>query len=559
MQEKTILPENQPGGVSIKAENLSFTYGALSILENASFTLTPRQVTCLVGENGVGKSTLLKILARQLEASSGTITSSKPAYTVEYVPQITPQLPNQEQTAFEFLLETQGLDELFKKLEYFYQNMNDPKVIQEYKQFLEEHDETKLYQARQEIEDVLERFIHLSSSEQEKGISQLSGGQKTRLLLVKSFLSQPDLLLLDEPDNNLDVEALGWLLREIKKFPNTILVIGHKVSFIDQIAQKILEFRQEDHKVYFHTGNYSSYLEIMLQQKDLKEKEQDRILEERKELKKAIQKKLKLAQRSEKGRKQKRDNEKLATHAKIERATQHYQGVARKLKEQLEELPNPEKKKELIFNMKIEPSPSGQNILSLKDLSKRYSTPLFSELNLILSKGEHMVVVGPNASGKSTLLKIIQGEVAPDNGQVNLGSRVIVGYFPQEQEGLPDVTVLEFFKKTVSLPETELKRSLHGHFLFSENEVLRKIKNLSAGKRARVFFAQFALLKANLLLLDEPTNNLDPKAREAVVQMLTDYKGAILVVSHDWEFLEKLRIDKTLVLNKKNTELGGRR
>lgn len=547
-RDSTKSPGQSIPGVSIKAENLSFAYNATPILDHASFTLDPHQITFLVGENGVGKSTLLKILARELEATSGTISASKPAYTAEYVPQITPQLPNREQSAIHFLLSARGIDKLLQQLEYFYQNTTNAQVLKEYQQFLDEYNETEIYRTKHRAEEILDRFVNLSPNEYVKKINELSGGQKTRLYLARALLTQPDLLLLDEPDNNLDYDARRWLLEEIRRFPNTILIVGHRISFVDQLAQKILELRRQDHKIYTYTGNYSDFLEIRSKQADIEEKERKQILKERMELKQAIQRELKLAQRSERRKQKKRDKDKIAANYKSGRATQKHQATARKLKKQLEELPKPEETKNLQFKMKIEPAYCSEGVLSVKNLAKAYHFPLFSEVNLAVRRGERLAITGPNASGKSTFLKLISGEVEPDAGEINLGNGVITGYFPQEQEGLPEMTVLEYFRKTVSLHETDLRRILQGHFLFSENEIFTKLSNLSAGERARTFFAKFALSYANLLLLDEPTNNLDPRTKEAVTNLLEDYQGTILVVSHDWEFLERLKIDRTLIL-----------
>lgn len=536
--------ERRLKGVSIKAKSLSFSYGEKEILDGVSFVLDNTKRNCLVGKNGVGKSTLLKILAREIEPSGGKITTSNPHYTVEYVPQIIPSMP-ETVGALDFLLQAGGLEEKLAKLEYFHQHLTEPGVLAEFEEFLSKHDETEIYRVAERTRESLSTFVGLSSSNLNKPVRNLSGGQKTRLFILQALASQPDLLLLDEPDNNLDRKGREWLIEEIMRYPNTLLVVGHRIEFADQIAERIFELSDRDHKIYTHTGSYSSYLEIKAKREVLDEKEKQEIERERKRIRVAIQKQLKLAQRSSGGAKKRRDKDKLAAKYKSGRATKKHQQRAAQLRKRLEELPEVERQRIAELKIHIEPARCGRSILTINNLSKDYKEDLFRNFSLTIEKGDHIAISGPNASGKTTLLKIIAGLVKPDEGEVNLGKRVVIGYFPQEHEGLPDMSVLSYFQKNIVMDLTSLRRELH-YYLFTEDEIHTRIKSLSAGERARLFLVQFALNHANLLLLDEPTNNLDPISREKLAQSLADYSGTVFVVSHDRDFLERLSIKKTL-------------
>lgn len=537
---------SQHRGVSIKAEDLSFSYGDKTILDHASFVLDSTRRNCLVGKNGTGKSTLLRILARELHASGGTIKASNARYTVEYVPQVIPLMPGR-MGALQFLLESSGAAGRLARLEFYHEHMSSPEVLQQFEEFLSTDDEAEIYASVATAREGLSSFVGLSPSEHNRPTQSLSGGQKTRLFILRALASQPELLLLDEPDSNLDREARTWLVAEIERYPDTILVVGHRVEFVDRIAERVLELSNRDHKVYIHTGSYSSFLDARAHGEELDDKRRLQVEKERRRLKAAIQGQLRLAARSARGAKRRKDSDKMAAKHKSSRAAQKHQARAATLRKRLGELAVVERPQSAELRMDLDPAHCGHNVMTIARLGKRYEKCLFRGFSLRVRKGEHLAVVGPNASGKTTLVKIVAGLVEPDEGEVQLGRGVVVGYLPQEQEGLPDMSVLEYFRRTVSMDITSLRRALH-HYLFTEHEVLSNIQSLSAGQRVLLFLVQFALTHANLLLLDEPTNNLDLVSKERLTQSLTRYPGTTLVVSHDHSFLERLSIDKTLRL-----------
>jgi ATP-binding cassette subfamily F protein 3 len=525
-------------GVSIRAENLEFSHGVKTVLDGATFTLDSNSRSCLVGRNGVGKSTLLAILARQLEPDSGRLVASKPDYEVAVVPQSIPPLRS-DMGALDFLMQQCTEEAAPVTLQARRSAAPDGLVSA-----LGVEETPALFA---EARKGLTAFVGLRPKDDNRPVARLSGGQKTRLFILRALSSHADLLLLDEPDNNLDQQGGQWLAEAIKRYPGTVLVVGHRAEFIGEVAERILELSHRDHKVRTYTGSYADYLEHKAASAHLEDKERLHVDRERRRLKAAIQKQIRLAQRSARGPRRARDGDKMASKHKSARAAQKHQAQAAVLKQRLADLPEVERHRTPELKIRIEPAHCGHHPVRMEGLSKGYGRTLFEDFSLRVERGQQIAIVGPNASGKSTLLKMMAGLVEPDEGKVRLGKGVVVGYCPQEQEGLPDVTVLDYFRNHVAMDLTSIRRELH-HYQFTEHEVLAPIRSLSAGERARVFLVQFALSHANLLLLDEPTNNLDPQSRDRLAGALTDYVGTILVVSHDSAFLSKFSIDKTLRL-----------
>jgi ATPase subunit of ABC transporter with duplicated ATPase domains len=393
----------------------------------------------------------------------------------------------------------------------------------------------------------LTTFVGLPPGDENTPVDSLSGGQKTRLLLLRALAGEPDLLLLDEPDNNLDQLGRQWLIDAIRRHYGTLLIVGHREKFISQVAQRVLELSDHDHKVHTYTGSYDDYLERRAGKEQTAEKERLQTDKERRRLKAAIQKQVRLARRSQRGAGRPKDGDKIAAKHKSARGAQKHHEQVTRLKKRLADLPDVQQRRHSELKIHLQPTDCGHMVIRASKLKKVYHRRLFADFSLRVTKGQHIAVVGPNASGKTTLLRMLAGLTEPDAGKIRLGQGVVVGYFPQELEGLPDISVLEHFRQSVVMDVTSLRREL-SHYQFTEANVLADIHSLSAGERARVFLVQFALSRANLLLLDEPTNNLDPRSRERLTEALAEYAGTMLVVSHDLPLLSKLSIDKTLRL-----------
>jgi ATPase subunit of ABC transporter with duplicated ATPase domains len=529
---------------SVRVENLTFSYGAKTILDGACFTLHSTRTSCLVGENGVGKTTLLRILARQLEPHTGEIVASRPDYTVAYVPQATTAWTDQT-GALDFLLQLWARAAVVGDSEPSLDRTTEEAPFGQ-ADGLARHTHTRdAYRARASAKKGLTSFVGLPPGLENRPVNALSGGQKTRLLLLHALGSDPDLLLLDEPDNNLDQPGRQWLIDAIRAHRGTVLIVGHRESFISQVAQRVLELSDRDHKVHTYTGSYLEYLEHKAAREQMEEREKLLTDKERKRLKAAIQKQVRLARRSQRGAGQPRDKDKIAAKHKSARAAQKHQEQVTRLKKRLDNLPVVEKRQSSPLKIHLQPAECGHAVIRASKLKKAYHRTLFEGFSLRVARGQHLAVVGPNASGKTTLLRIVAGLTESDEGEIQLGQGVVVGYFPQELEGLPDISVLEHFRHSVVMDVTSLRREL-SHYQFTEANVLAGMRSLSAGERARVFLVQFALSQANLLLLDEPTNNLDPQSRERLTEALADYAGTMLVISPDLPFLIRLSIHKTL-------------
>jgi len=534
----------QSKGVSIRAESLAFSYGAKTVLDGASFTLDADSKSCLVGGNGVGKSTLLRILARELEPHGGQLISSNPRYEAAYVPQMIPHMPGNV-GVLDFLVGHPAQVPTFARGAEPLPQSPQITRLGVRRSAAQRWGTDNVQRTMAEAKKGLSAFVGLHRGEEDTPVAALSGGQKTRLFFLRALTSQPDLLLLDEPDNNLDRRGRRWLIDSIRSYPRTVLAVGHRPEFIEHVAERILELSDRDHKVHTYACGYTTYLENRGASADADDKERLQVERERRRLGAAIQKQRRLTQRSHRGPRAPRDKDKIASKHKSARATKKHTSHAARLAKRLAALPQLEPYRPPELRIQIAPARCGHTVVVARKLSKSYERPLFHNFSIRVTRGQRIAILGPNASGKSTLLKMIAGLARPDEGEIRIGKGVVIGYFPQEQEGLPDNTVLEHLRRTVPLDITSLRRELH-HYQLTEDEVSTNVRSLSAGERARLLLLQFALSHANLLLLDEPTNSLNPDSQGTLANSLARYGGSVLVVSHDHSFLERLSVDRIL-------------
>ncbi|KAB2330689.1 ribosomal protection-like ABC-F family protein [Bacillus mesophilum] len=512
--------------IACSVNGVSKMYGGSVIFEHISIEIHDQERVGLVGRNGSGKTTLLKLLSGEETPDHGQIhwrKGSQIGYLAQ-IPDFPKELTAKEvlKTAFSTLLQ---IEERMKELEV---HMSDPanserleKLILDYGQLQDEFMLEGGYEIEANIDKIIHglQILHL----QEKPFASLSGGEKTKVGLALMLLQKPDFLILDEPTNHLDLMAVEWLGHFLKNYSGTIVVVSHDRYFLDEVVNKILDL--EDGEIQSYPTNFSDYIvkkeERLLQEFHAYEEQQKKI----KKMKEAIKRLREWANRANP------PNEGLHKRARnMERAL-----------ERMEKLNRPvlNRKK---MNLDMDSSDrSGKDVISLKEVSKTFGGQLlFNHVNLQISYQDRTAIIGENGTGKSTLIKMILGQMEADAGEVKIGSSVKFGYLSQHIfSDIADETVMDVFRNEVRVTEGEARQILAG-FLFYGHMVFRKVSQLSGGERMRLRLAQLMYQDTNVLVLDEPTNHLDIESREVLEDSLEKYKGTILAVSHDRYFLNKL-------------------
>jgi ATP-binding cassette subfamily F protein 3 len=513
--------------IIISATKITKAYGPDTIFSDVSFHINQGDRVGIIGRNGAGKTTLLSILSGLLPFEAGDFYIATDT-TVGYLKQ--KENFNSEKTVYEEIMSIfsevitieKSLEELTNKIaENSSKGEDVTDLLHKYDELSEVFKKKNGYSYKSEINGILSSMA-FSEDYYDKKISLLSGGERTRLALASLLLKKPDLLLLDEPTNHLDIGTLKWLEQYLKNYTGTIILISHDRYFLDQTVNRIFEL--ENHKLSIYEGNYSTYVEKKYQQ----EKE---VLNKFNRQQREIQRQEEMIRRYKQ-----HGTEKLAKRAKSRE----------KRLEQIERLDRPEFDRDQLKIQFKEKFKSGTDVISAENLSFRFNSSeekrvLFENVSFDIKRSERICLVGPNGIGKTTLLKIIMGELIPNTGIVRLGHNVVFGYYDQEQKLLNgNNTVLEELHDTYRLyTETEL-RNLLGRFLFEKDDVFKKIDALSGGEKARLSLLKLMLTGANLLIMDEPTNHLDLAAKEVFENALLDFPGTLFLVSHDRYLLNKV-------------------
>ena len=507
---------------------VSKDYGGNPIFRDIDLEILEGERIGLVGENGGGKSTLFKLLAGLDTPTEGTI-SRRRNLTIGYLSQEAD--PGQSsKTVFEAVSEvTQELVDLPLMLSQLEARMADPEVasdpelmteiLDEYGRAQERFDALGGYTLEHKVEAIL-HGLGFGPAWYDLEVGSLSGGEKKLVNLARILIKAPDLLLLDEPDNHLDLDAKAWLEQYIQSYPGTVLIISHDRQLLDHAVKKIFELEDGTISAYF--GNYSYYFEErqrrLLKQYEIYTVQQGEI------------KRLETSMRQLKG--WSKFNDKFATRAedmakRVERAKQ-------------ESVDRPILNRDKI-KVNLDAERSGKIVLDVKGLSKAYDERiLFEPFDLTIIYGERVGIVGANGSGKTTLLKTMMELIPADSGIVKIGASVVVGYYAQEQETLPfDSTPLDFVRRIKPMNEPQTISFLRS-LLFSYEDIHTPIRRLSGGEKSRLQIARLMLTDANFLLLDEPTNNLDIASVEVLEAALDEFEGTIMTVSHDRYFLDKI-------------------
>lgn len=507
--------------VVLQGHHLTKNFGDRVIFKDITFQLHKGERVGLVGPNGTGKTTLLRCIVGEEVLDNGEVIRSQ-GYEMGYLAQTA--MLNEEATVLEEMRhvfsdliamreELAHLEEQISELALCEDCSRLDKVMHAYGELTEKYERRGGYAFESKLRGIL---IGLGFKEEmfSRQIKTFSGGQKTRLALAKLLMREPDMLLLDEPTNYLDIKSMEWLEDFLAKYAGTILIVSHDRYFLDRVATQILELTH--HKLSSYSGNYTRYLHLKAEQTKAMqrgyEKQQNKIAKEE-----AFIEKYRAGVKSKQARGRETRLEKL---------------------ERLEAPLEAAKVNHLEFEITGE---SGQRVLQVNDLTKCFADKkLFESVNLEIRKGERVALLGDNGTGKSTLFKMIMNKLDPDAGDVQLGSRVMVAYYDQEHKSLNlDYTILEELLYNFSLSE-ETARNLLGAFLFRNDDVYKKIKDLSGGERARVLLCKLSLLGANFLLLDEPTNHLDIPLKEVLENALQVYSGTLFIISHDRYFLDKI-------------------
>lgn len=529
----------------LTAHGLSKQYGLMSVLKNVTFSVNGGERVGLIGPNGSGKTTLLRLLTGQEKPDAGYVALSPGNLRVGYLAQGFE--PDPAQTVAEVLHTAIGdpaalEDELAQLALALAENPEHEELQEAYDDAL-----TRLNRGDNgRIPAILAAF-DLDQLPETQLVGTLSGGQKTRLALALVLLSDPQLLLLDEPTNHLDIAMLEWLEAWLADFPGGALIVSHDRAFLDQTANRILDLDPHTQTIREYPGNYTDYLEQYLNEQEKQwSVYKDQVYEIRR-MKQDIARQRESAMAIHRATTARQPGVRMFAKKAMKRAKSREKKL-----ERYENADERVEKPARSWHMKLdfeEPAHLGRDVLTLEGLSVGYAgfAPLLTDLNQLLQAGQRVVVTGPNGAGKSTLLRTIAGELRPLSGQFRLGGSVRLGYMSQEQEGLtPGLTALETIQRAAPLNETDARSFLH-YFLFTGDDPLRPIEQLSFGERARLALARLVAEGCNFLLLDEPINHLDIPSRTRFEQALGQFEGTILAVVHDRYFIERFAEEVWLV------------
>ena len=504
----------------LSCQGISKSFGEKVILEDASFHIEEREKAALIGNNGAGKTTLLRIIMEEIHADAGQVVLAKDkriGYLAQY------QDVQGHLSVYEELLSTKqyiiDMEERLRAMEVQMKNASGEeldRLMNSYTRLTHEFELENGYAYKSELMGVL-NGLGFTEEDFTKQVATLSGGQKTRVALGKLLISKPDILLLDEPTNHLDMESIAWLETYLLNYPGAVFIVSHDRYFLDKVVTKVIEI--DAGQVRMYAGNYSAYAEKKAQLRDAQYKA---YLNQQREIKhqEAVIVKLKSFNR-EKSIKRAESREKMLN--KIQRI---------------------DKPIEVQSQMRLSLEPrvvSGNDVLTVEDLAKSFpQQKLFSNISFQIKRGERVALIGNNGTGKTTMLKILNGLLDADAGSFSLGAKVQIGYYDQEHHVLhAEKTIFEEISDTYpTLTETQIRNMLAA-FLFTGDDVFKVISSLSGGERGRVSLAKLMLSEANFLILDEPTNHLDIASKEILEEALNSYTGTVLYVSHDRYFINQ--------------------
>lgn len=505
----------------LACQNISKSYGVVDILKDITFHIEDKEKLAIVGINGSGKTTLLKIIMGEESADSGQVVVAKDT-TIGYLSQH--QDISFDNTVYAEMLATKkhiiDMEANIRQLEQDMKHAEGDaldKIMETYNRLQNTYDRENGYAYESEITGVL-KGLGFDKGDYDRHINTLSGGQKMRIALGRLLLTKPDIIILDEPTNHLDMLSISWLEGFLSSYQGSVIIVSHDRYFIDKIATKVVEI--DNTKGIIYHGNYSYYSK---KRGEIRASQMKAYLNQQAEIKHQEEVIAKLKQfNREKSIKRAESREKMLD--KVERL---------------------DKPTEVASEMRLSLTPSvesGNDVLTIDGLTKSFGfNNLFTDLNMEVKRGEHVALIGGNGTGKTTILKMINRLVSKDSGNISLGSRVKIGYYDQEHQVLSlHKTIFEEISDSYpDLNNTKIRNVLAA-FLFTGEDVFKKIGDLSGGERGRVSLAKLMLSPANFLILDEPTNHLDIQSKEILEEAIRNYSGTVLFVSHDRYFINKV-------------------
>ena len=516
----------------LSCNHISKSYGVETILNDCSFFINDNEKAAIVGNNGAGKSTIMKIIMGELSPDEGNVIIGKDK-TIGYLAQYQDLVS--DTTIYEEVKSVkQNLIDMEQKLLEYEKEMAKvsgdelSKLIETYTNLEHRFQLLNGYSYKSEIEGVI-KGLGFTEDDFNKSVGNLSGGQKTRVALCKLLLEKPDIIMLDEPTNHLDLNSIKWLETYLLNYNGAVLIIAHDRYFLDKIVSKVIEI--ENHKAHVYNGNYSDFA---LKKQELRVATMNAYLKQQSEIK---------------------HQEEVIAKLRSYKQEKFYKRAESREK-QLEKMALIEKPEELKNNMTIKLEPdivSGNDVLSVENLEKSYNTLLFKNISFEIKRGEHVAIIGDNGTGKTTILKIINGLVDADSGMIKLGTNVHIGYYDQEQHNLTDENTLfeEIANSYPNMTNTKIRNTLAA-FMFTGEDVFKRVSDLSGGEKGRLSLAKLMLSEANLIILDEPTNHLDMASKEILENAINNYTGTVLYVSHDRYFINQTA---SRILELTNTKL----
>ena len=516
----------------LSCNHISKSYGVETILNDCSFFINDNEKAAIVGNNGAGKSTIMKIIMGELSPDDGNVIIGKDK-TIGYLAQY--QDLGSDTTIYEEVKSVkQNLIDMEQKLLEYEKEMAKvsgdelSKLIETYTNLEHRFQLLNGYSYKSEIEGVI-KGLGFTEDDFNKSVGNLSGGQKTRVALCKLLLEKPDIIMLDEPTNHLDLNSIKWLETYLLNYNGAVLIIAHDRYFLDKIVSKVIEI--ENHKAHVYSGNYSDFA---VKKQELRVATMNAYLKQQSEIK---------------------HQEEVIAKLRSYKQEKFYKRAESREK-QLEKMDLIEKPEELKNNMTIKLEPdivSGNDVLSVENLEKSYNTLLFKNISFEIKRGEHVAIIGDNGTGKTTILKIINGLVDADSGMIKLGTNVHIGYYDQEQHNLTDENTLfeEIANSYPNMTNTKIRNTLAA-FMFTGEDVFERVSDLSGGEKGRLSLAKLMLSEANLIILDEPTNHLDMASKEILENAINNYTGTVLYVSHDRYFINQTT---SRILELTNTKL----